>query len=82
METLTDENRFTEALYLGLRRMEGVDLSHLSERFKKALIPVFEPVMEELCREGLAAWDGSNLHLTRKGFSIADGIVTRLLALV
>ena len=78
-ETLGDEERLTEALYLGLRRRQGVDLAGLGRRFDRDLLKRLKPTAGELVKQGLAELDEARLRLTRRGFALADGIVMRLL---
>lgn len=78
-ETLDREAMITEALYLGLRRMEGVSLSAFRRRFDVDLVASLGPAMEGFQKEGLLVADAESIRLTRKGFALADGIVLRLL---
>ena len=78
-ETLGMEEQMTEALYLGLRRMEGVDVAAFSHRFSVDLSRAFLPLLAELVEGGMMVLAGGTLRLTRKGFAMADGIVLRIL---
>jgi oxygen-independent coproporphyrinogen-3 oxidase len=78
-ETLDREALMTEALYLGLRRMEGVDLELFYQRFSVDLVTALGALPGELEVEGLMVMNAESMHLTRKGFAVADGIVLRLL---
>lgn len=78
-EALGREAMMTEALYLGLRRMEGVDLGALSRRFSQDLVQVLAPVVKGFVDEGLMVSNEGAVRLTRRGFAVADGIVLRLL---
>jgi len=78
-ETLGREELMTEALYLGLRRMEGVNLAAFSRRFSVDLAKVLRPYLAGFEEEGLMVVDAGSIRLTRKGFAVADGVVLRLL---
>ncbi|VVS94024.1 radical SAM family heme chaperone HemW [Desulfoluna spongiiphila] len=78
-EALDREALMTEALYLGLRRMEGVSLAVFQDRFSLDLKAVLGSVMNGFEDEGLMVADAESIRLTRKGFAVADGIVLRLL---
>lgn len=78
-EILQEDERMTEALYLGLRRMEGVDVAAFSRRFSVDLDRALSPLMGELTQGGMMVLTGGVLRLTRKGFAVADGVVLRLL---
>ena len=78
-ETLGQEELMTEALYLGLRRMEGVNLKSFNRRFSVDLVSTLGFLLEGFEDEGLMVLDSESIRLTRKGFAVADGIVLRLL---
>ena len=78
-ETLGLEALMTETLYLGLRRMEGIDVVSFRNQFSVDLPRVLGPLLEELVEGGLMVVDSDVIRLTRKGFAVADGIVVRLL---
>ncbi len=72
-ETLRDEALRIEALYLGLRRSEGVAKSLL------ASFPRADEKMEKAVREGLAKQTGERIYLTPEGMAVADTLVHHLL---
>ncbi|WP_300667717.1 radical SAM family heme chaperone HemW [Desulfoluna sp.] len=78
-ETLDREALMTEALYLGLRRMEGVALKDFHRRFAVDLVSVLGGLFGELEEQGLMVRSSDAIRLTRRGFAVADGIVLRLL---
>jgi len=78
-EVLDREALMTEALYLGLRRMEGVNLTAFHRRFSVDLTDILGSVLKGFQDEGLMVVDAESIRLTRKGFAVADGIVLRLL---
>ncbi|HSN87414.1 MAG TPA: coproporphyrinogen III oxidase, partial [Thermoanaerobaculia bacterium] len=55
-----------EALMLGLRTTDGIDL----ERFRKRN----EPLVERLVREGLLAIEGERLAPTLAGLAVTDSL--------
>ncbi|BCS97116.1 coproporphyrinogen III oxidase [Desulfoluna limicola] len=78
-ETLGQGELMTEALYLGLRRMEGVNLAVFHRRFSVDLAKVLGACLSGFEEEGLMVVDADSIRLTRKGFAVADGVVLRLL---
>lgn len=78
-ETLGQDELMTEALYLGLRRMEGVNVKAFYRRFSVDLVTTLGFLLEGFEEEGLMVMDSESIRLTRKGFAVADGIVLRLL---
>lgn len=66
-EDLSDEDLALEALMLGLRTLEGIDLgTDLLERNA--------PLIERLSRQGLLRVEGSRLVPTLEGLAIADSL--------
>lgn len=78
-ESLGPEELMTEALYLGLRRMEGVDLQSFNRRFSVDLLGALGALPSAFEGEGLMVVTPDAIRLTRKGFALADGIALRLL---
>jgi oxygen-independent coproporphyrinogen-3 oxidase len=73
-ETLSDEELALEALMLGLRTAEGVDLERYRERFGVDLVARNEALVERLVAEGLVAVADGRLRPTLRGFAVADGL--------
>lgn len=71
-ETLTTEELLTEKVFLGLRS-DGVNLRALDD------LPVDVSLAEQLVAAGSAAFDGTTLRLTRRGYLLCDEIAARLL---
>jgi oxygen-independent coproporphyrinogen-3 oxidase len=68
-ERIGPAQRKLEALALGLRRREGVDVGLIGKRVSR--IP-------DLVREGIALLDGGSLKLTEKGLLLADAVAADL----
>lgn len=66
-ETLTEENRAAEAVYLGLRTAEGLELS-----------PAEAGEADAWVRAGWATVDGTRLRLTPAGWLRLDALAARL----
>ena len=79
-ETLRPLQRVAEALWLGVRRTEGVDLEQIEARVGIDARAVFESVIEDHHRAGLIARDGSRLWLEREGLLFADRVGGDILA--
>ncbi len=79
-EVLTREQRMTEAVFLGLRQSEGIDMGDFQTRFAVDAGQLFGRVMADLVDEGLAASDGRRFWLTRRGLLVADAAALRLAA--
>lgn len=74
--SLTPEERAREALFLGLRRREGINLSDFSQRYGIDVLTRYGPDLESLREYGLIEWEGEQLKLTRKGLILANEVFT------
>jgi len=66
------EQLLLEALMLGLRTADGVDLDRLHDRFGIDLLAENEDIVDQLCASGHVEVDGSRLRPTLAGLAIAD----------
>ncbi|MCJ9429882.1 radical SAM family heme chaperone HemW [Kordiimonas marina] len=81
IETVLAEDRMVEALMMGLRLMEGIDLKALENRFGVAAATVINAEMlQELTAGGYLQQSGSRLALTPKGRPLLNYLLGKLLA--
>ena len=75
-EPLAPHTRATEALLMGLRLREGVDLARIA-RIGRTSIPdlVDLPALAKLADQGLAEHDGNRLAVTEAGMILLDAIL-------
>jgi oxygen-independent coproporphyrinogen-3 oxidase len=73
------EAAFEEALFLGLRLVEGVDLARLRVEFGSELIAGLAAGMDEAQEAGLVERDGDWLRLTSRGRMASNEVFERLL---
>lgn len=73
-EELSDGELALEALMLGLRTREGIDLARFRERFGVDLPAANEALVERLAAEDLVTLEGGRLAPTLRGFAVADGL--------
>jgi oxygen-independent coproporphyrinogen-3 oxidase len=73
-EELSDGELALEALMLGLRTREGIDLARFRERFGTDLVAANEALVERLVADGLVTLEGERLAPTLRGFAVADGL--------
>lgn len=78
-ETLTAEQRVREALWLGIRRTDGIDLVALRDRLGIAVLDHHGAVLDDLAAQGLVELTGARLRLTAEGLLFADTVGERLL---
>ena len=76
-ETLDGEALALEALMLGLRTVEGIDLPGYRLRYGVDLLGLNRRLIATLAEEGLVRCDSSALRPTRRGLAVADGLAAR-----
>lgn len=78
-EVLTRENRITEAIFLGLRTLEGIEVSQFQRDFGIDLVSILHPMMDMGDIQSLMIVDETRVRLTRNGWAVLDAIVARLI---
>lgn len=78
-ETLSIEQQIIEAVYLGLRTVEGVSVKKFQQRFGKNFRSLFKSTLDLLISEGLMDTNSIRVWLTRKGMKYLDSIVSMLI---
>jgi oxygen-independent coproporphyrinogen-3 oxidase len=73
-EELTREDLALEALMLGLRTADGIDLGAFRQRYGVDLRKRNEPLVERLVREGLLRIEGDLLIPTLEGLAVTDSL--------
>jgi len=73
-ETLTAGNLALEALMLGLRTKEGLDLGAFRERYGVDLEATNADLLKRAIENDLLVREGEGLRPTRAGFAVADGL--------
>ena len=76
-ELLSKEKAMGEAVFLGLRMMEGIVLNDFESRFGTGIETAFTNAVEELRTEGFLIYDKDNLKLTRKGLLFYNDVAIR-----
>jgi oxygen-independent coproporphyrinogen-3 oxidase len=72
-EKLEGKDKLGERVFLGLRRIEGLELDH-------AMTTEFRPEWQDLERRGLVARDGRRVRLTKEGLFLANEAFTQFVA--
>lgn len=75
METITKEEQQAEFMILGLRMTEGVRRSVFARRFGIGMDEVYEEVLKRHHSEGLLAFEGDRVFLTRRGLSLSNYVL-------
>ena len=79
MERLTHEEAIEEGIFLGLRKIRGIDLDWFKERFHISLSDSHRDRLTTLEAGGLLDTEDHWLRLTPRGILIADTITTSLI---
>jgi oxygen-independent coproporphyrinogen III oxidase len=75
LERLTPEAALEEELFLGLRQLDGIDVSRIEKDYAVKLGSRFDP----LASSGLLEWNGSVVRLAPSRLSVANEVFVELL---
>ncbi|MBI4687884.1 MAG: radical SAM family heme chaperone HemW [Nitrospirae bacterium] len=75
-EDITEDKALVEAIFLGLRKAEGINLEYFSKTYKKDILGLYSKEINELLNEGLIVIEGNKLKLTRKGLLLSNEVFT------
>jgi oxygen-independent coproporphyrinogen III oxidase len=73
---LSREEQLEEALFTGLRLVEGIDLAGIRRRYGVDVWGRFGTDLQPFSDEGLLVYDGASLKLTRRGMLLAHEVMT------
>jgi oxygen-independent coproporphyrinogen III oxidase len=73
-EELDDEDRQSEALFLGLRLRDGIDLQAHQRRFGVSVVDRYRDELERLREAGLIELSEENIVISRKGKVLANEV--------
>jgi oxygen-independent coproporphyrinogen-3 oxidase len=79
-ETLTRQQQIMGAIYLGLRKTQGINLEAFDRLFSLNFVSLFENVSGTLADDGLLAVDSNDCRLTRKGMRFLDSVAKMLIS--
>ncbi|MDX8384570.1 MAG: radical SAM family heme chaperone HemW, partial [Ghiorsea sp.] len=73
-EALPREQAQGEAMWLGLRQMQGVDVAWFEGRFQQSIMQTYPILVKQWCNQGKMEFEGGFCRLTDAGISVADDI--------
>jgi oxygen-independent coproporphyrinogen-3 oxidase len=79
VERIGREQAFEEAMFLGLRMNEGVDMELLREEFGEELVQGAVAALSDVEEAGLVEHEGSRMRLTARGRMVSNEVFSRLL---
>ncbi|ERN54699.1 radical SAM family heme chaperone HemW [Alkalihalophilus marmarensis] len=71
-----------EAMFMGLRKLNGVDLEELSKRYDKDLKKLYNDQIKDLSERGLLVGEQGMLKLTNEGLLLANEVFEQFLAVL
>lgn len=78
-ETTTTEQQITEAIYLGLRTSDGIDMPLFENKFQMSFNQKYGNILQALCEDNLVSLKNGRCVLTPEGMLFHDSIVERLI---
>lgn len=75
-EILTREQEIMEAVYIGLRKTEGILINDFDARFGISFLRVFRDILPDLKAEGMINYDSARCALSSKGMRFLDSITS------
>ena len=75
LERLTPEAALEEELFLGLRQLDGIDVSRIEKDYAVTLASRFDP----LASSGLVEWNGDVVRLSPSRLSVSNEVFVELL---
>ncbi len=77
-EILNREQQMTEAIYLGLRKREGIGIPDFEKKFSLSFENIFGKTAKDLVQRGLLEKDAARCALSFKGLRFLDSITSLL----
>jgi len=78
-ESLALQQAAAEAVWVGLRRKNGIDNRWFNERFKQGITAYFQNDLEPWLNDHKLIWHGQQLQLAESGIPLADAIAESVL---
>ncbi len=74
--SLSQADRLSESLFLGLRLLKGVDIRRINKRFNIDLMSKYQEVIQRNLKDGLVEVVENHLRLTRRGLDLANVVMS------
>lgn len=71
-----------EALMLGLRLSQGIDISDFETRYSVSFSEDFNRSVEKFCKAGLMKKKENQISITQKGFLVSNSLIAKLISLI
>lgn len=73
-EELTKEDIYSEFMFLGLRRNEGININDFRKLYDENIYDIYGKAINTHISDGLLEKCGDNIRLTRKGLDLANTV--------
>lgn len=73
-EDLTKEDIYSEFMFLGLRRNEGISIKNFEKLYGESIYHIFGDALNKHISEGLLEQNNDYIRLTRKGLDLANTV--------
>lgn len=79
LQRLTRRQQMEETMFLGLRRMQGVDTENFAKRFGQTIENVYGEVIQRLELQQLLCYSGKYIQLTQSGIDVSNYVLSEFL---
>lgn len=76
VESLSDDDQIQEFMFLGLRKICGINALKFKDSFGKNLSDVYGDILEKHIVNGLIEKEGDNYRLTKRGLDISNYVMS------
>ncbi|HCC68409.1 MAG TPA: coproporphyrinogen III oxidase, partial [Nitrospiraceae bacterium] len=76
-EDITEEKALAEAIFLGLRKTDGINLHAFQIRYRKNFLELYAKEIKELCESGLLEFQNNNLRLNLNGLLLSNEVCAK-----
>ncbi|WP_407856079.1 radical SAM family heme chaperone HemW [Enterococcus hailinensis] len=78
-ESLTQKEQIEEEMFLGLRKILGVEKKVFEERFGQSIVSIYGEVIEDLKQQNLIIESDTNIRLTKQGLFRGNDVFEQFL---
>ncbi len=75
----TEKDNIEEFMFMGLRKIEGIEERDFESRFNKSIDEVYRNVINEYINRGLLIREGGRIYLSRKGIELSNLVMSDFL---
>lgn len=80
LENMSPRERLADAMVLGLRLVEGINIEEINKRFDADILEEYNQAIQENIKKGLLILKNGQLSLTRKGYFISNQVLCHFIA--